>query len=73
MNQREILQWHRDERASLLRQIDGFSSGRIRSQADGYASDSGAQTVDRLRRRLAELDRFLGTRARPVPAAEGKD
>ena len=65
MDQREMLKWHRDERASLLRQIDVYTSGkaRFREAIDGVLIDTTSDVIGNLRKRVAELDRFLGDKA----------
>jgi hypothetical protein len=61
MNQDEVLQWYRDERASVARQIERLSSGPVDRR--GYSDEVVADTVDRaladLRTRLLKLDRIL--------------
>lgn len=61
MNQAELGQWHRDERESLIRQIESYTSGRLDSRGlvDGRMASTSDEAVARLRKRLAELERFL--------------
>jgi hypothetical protein len=66
------LQWHRDERDSLVRQIQALASGQIRARrlVDGTIEDSTEDAIRDLRIRLLKLDRFLGEPP-PRPRVKG--
>ncbi len=67
MSPPDPLQWHRDERDSLVRQIEGLESGQIRSRqrVDDVVIDTSPDQLRDLRARLAKLEVFLGNQPKP--------
>ncbi len=70
MSPPDPLQWHRDERESLVRQIEALATGQLRSRrrVEGdLIEDTSDQAIRDLRVRLLKLDRFLGNQTAPRP------